>query len=530
MDLPTDLSDAERKVVEHASRGKTCQLGAGEPSKGAKWGEERVVRASVIYALCCGLHDDWPVHAKGVRISGARIDGKLDFEDAVLQSPLHLLHCYIGEPMSFERARLPVLCLTGSYTHGIQADGLDANQVVLDNGFHAKDEVHLRNATITGDLQCQGGTFDNLGGKAMAADGLDCKGNVFLRYGFSAKGVVRLLGAKIGGNLECTRGTFENPEGKDENSERVALYADGLDCKGAVFLRQGFSAIGEVRLIGATIDGDLDCTGGTFENPEGYALCVNRLKCKGNLFFAERFSADGSVQLPGATFNGYLSLTGARVATLIDDQKSWPKSKCLLIDGFHYDQIEPADVKTRLEWIGRMPATHFAPQPYTQLATVLHSHGAERAASKILMAREKARAQRGPDPWWFKVWLRILGFTIGYGYQSWRALVILVFLWLLGWGIFSFDGVQRQIARSIDTTPVASALSPGDVITNPPQLVFHPFLYSLDVLVPVVNLQVEEDWTVHDGWVWWFMRAQIVLGWIFSTLAVLGFSGLVRKD
>ncbi len=50
------------------------------------------------------------------------------------------------------------------------------------------------------------------------------------------------------------------------------------------------------------------------------------------------------------------------------------------------------------------------------------------------------------------------------------------------------------------------------------------------MLVPVVNLQTQEDWTVVEGWVSWFMRAEILLGWVLSTLAVLGFSGLVRKD
>ncbi len=66
MDLPNDLSDAERRVVEHAARGEVCELGTGEPSQGGQWGEERVVRASVIYALCCAAHGGSAVHAKGV--------------------------------------------------------------------------------------------------------------------------------------------------------------------------------------------------------------------------------------------------------------------------------------------------------------------------------------------------------------------------------------------------------------------------------------------------------------------------------
>ncbi|MEE8155480.1 MAG: hypothetical protein V3T53_11060 [Phycisphaerales bacterium] len=540
----------------------------------------------------------------------------LDFEDAVLQAPLHLVRCFIGEPMCFVRARLPVIILTGSYTHGIQADGFDAKEVVLNNGFWAKGEVQLVGATIGGTLQCTGGTFENPEGCALSADRLECKGSVFLRDGFSAKGEVRLLGATIGSDLACTGGRFENPEGNAlsvdgleckgavfldagfsakgevrllnatiggvlsciggtfenpggyalsadglnckgdvflqddfsakgqvrlpgatiggdlacvdgtfENPEGTALSADRLECKGDVFLTGDFSAKGEVRLLGATIGGDLACTGGTFENPEGDALLADGLECKGSVFLRGGFSAEGKIQLLGATiggdlqcrgsiFDGSLRLTGARVATFWDDRKSWPASGCLHIDGLHYDRIEPADVKTRLEWLTRMPATPFSPQPYTQIATVLRSHGAERAASTILMAREKARARSGPDPWWLKGWMRLLGVTIGSGYRSWRALGILVVLWLLGWGVFSYADAQCQIVATPDTQP----------------LTFYPLFYSLDVLVPVVNLQVEEDWTVLEGGAWWFMRVQIALGWFFSSLAVLGFSGLVRKD
>ena len=206
MNLPTDLTDAERQVVEHAARGEICELGTGEPSEGAQWSEDRVVRASVIYALCCAADGSSVVHAKGVRIRGARIEGMLDFEDAVLQPPLHLLRCFIGEPMSFERARLPVLCLTGSYTHGIRADGLDAKEVVLNKGFSAKGEVQLLDAAIAGNLQCAGGTFENPGGNALSADGLECKGEVIFRNDFSAKGSLGYRNINVYGGVESPGG------------------------------------------------------------------------------------------------------------------------------------------------------------------------------------------------------------------------------------------------------------------------------------------------------------------------------------
>ena len=93
------LTEAEKRVVDCAERGKLCDFGEDDPSEGEGWGDERTVRAEVIYALCCGTRDDWSVHAKGVRIQGAQIAGALDFENATLRYPLHLLSCFLPEPL-----------------------------------------------------------------------------------------------------------------------------------------------------------------------------------------------------------------------------------------------------------------------------------------------------------------------------------------------------------------------------------------------------------------------------------------------
>jgi len=50
-----------------------------------------------------------------------------------------------------------------------------------------------------------------------------------------------------------------------------AIVADGLKLEGDIFLNEGFHAEGAVRLLGATIGGDLLADGGTFKNPNGNA-------------------------------------------------------------------------------------------------------------------------------------------------------------------------------------------------------------------------------------------------------------------
>src|SRR5688572_6023357 len=52
------------------------------------WGPERTIRAAVLRYLL--VEPKWPVHAKGVRISG-----RLDLEAATLRCPLRLSTCFL---------------------------------------------------------------------------------------------------------------------------------------------------------------------------------------------------------------------------------------------------------------------------------------------------------------------------------------------------------------------------------------------------------------------------------------------------
>ena len=138
---------------------------------------------------------------------------------------------------------------------------------------------------------------------SVTADGANVRGDVSLNNGFSAGGEVRLLGAQIGGNLECGGGAFKNPGGD-------ALSADRADVEGGVFLRDGFSAEGEVRLLGAQIGGSLECSGGRFENPGKKALSADGANVKGAVFLSDGFSAEGAVRLLGAQIGGSLTCSG----------------------------------------------------------------------------------------------------------------------------------------------------------------------------------------------------------------------------
>ena len=189
-------------------------------------------------------------------------------------------------------------------------DGADVEGgVSLHRGFHASGTVRLPGAQIGDDLNCSGGRFENPDGHAFWAALAQIDGDVLLDRvpetprGFYATGEVRLTGARIGGNLNCTGGQFENSKG-------AALSADRVNVGDSVLLQSGFHATGEVRLLGARIGGDLDCTGGQFENSKGDAFSADGAHVRGCVFLKGNFHATGQVRLHGAEIDGNLECTG----------------------------------------------------------------------------------------------------------------------------------------------------------------------------------------------------------------------------
>jgi len=66
---------------------------------------------------------------------------------------------------------------------------------------------------------------------------------------------------------------------------------------------------------------------------------------------------------------------------------------------------------------------------------------------------------------------------------------------------------------------------------------FNPIVYSLDTLLPIIDLHLESYWEPKrgDGWlspacvVGWYLRLHIVLGWLLTTVGVFAGTGIVRK-
>lgn len=484
LDQPTEtgLLPGEEKLLTAVARGEVCWLGFQRPdSDEARADRDRHIRGPFARFLALGGDDDAPVHARGIRLGGAVVSGEFDLQTASDVCSLTFAACRFDTAPVLRQARIALLNLQGSFVPGLEADG----------------------ANITG--------------------------NVFLHTGFIAEGEVRLPGATIGGQLSCIRGTFRN---RTDDGSGIALACDGANITGTVFLSTGFIAEGEVCLNGATIGGQFVCTGGTFSNagaPNGDQIAADALnlssaKIAGGLWLGPAAAPNDQ----HVTLNGSVDLQGAHAGRFTDHAQSWPAKTvqapdhrtltCVLaLDGFTYDRfagVAPTDAATRKRWLARQSHRHrideFRPQPYEQLAKVLREMGHSSDARKIAKARQAqerwARAVRHrfkrPHIAAYALFsMATFGLLTGYGYGVRRLIAILLILFGVGWHVYDRAGAQGLMAP---TNPVVFAN--GDLARTcaknwtecarlpKEHTAFSPVMYSLDALLPIVALGVEKDW------------------------------------
>lgn len=143
-------------------------------------------------------------------------------------------------------------------------------------------------------------------GAGVSADRLEAKGSVLARS-IEMKGEMRLLGAKLGGDLDCSEARLTaGPEG-------MALSADRIEVRGGVFMRN-LAAQGVVRLPGARLGGRLDCNRAEITALEGsgHALFTFGIDVRGDVVLVES-KIKGATVFAGAKIAGSIDLTGAKL-------------------------------------------------------------------------------------------------------------------------------------------------------------------------------------------------------------------------
>ena len=446
------------------------------PSKGkwADWQEEHEIRANYLrHLLICS--DLYSIDPKGIDIHGARLTGRLDIENLHIGHQLTFSFCQFDETPGLRDARTPCLNLYACRLPGFEADRLHVD------------------------------------------------GGLFLRY-CEVRGILCLLGMVATGDVDLEGVSIHNPSDKS--------YM------------------------------------------ETAALTGNRMQVMGRLFLTK---------MPHRP-RGHVTLRYAQIGELRDDGTAWPVEGVLDLHGLVYEGLGlPTTYMDRCRWLSLMPKLWhemdengedhsypvFFPQPYEQLIKAFRSSGHEHDARK--MAIEKQNAYRsylsskarqiqqcgrhkgayidGEGRFLRRFWLWFIGVTISYGYTPWRAPAILFIAFVFGAYFFSYIhqiGLMEPSQELIYThhcytnnssCPHWKLISHIGLDDKPryapadyPE--FNALVYSMDVLLPVIDMKLESHWmpssraTLGRAFFWF----HIAMGWIFTTITVVGFTGLIKKD
>jgi hypothetical protein len=499
----------------------------------------------------------------GIDGTGLRAGGPVVLESATVAGAVDLSEARITAPG--QRALVMSRAVVGR---------LDAR------GIAVQGETRMHNARLGASMILAGARLDNPGDVALSAGGLSVTGGVFLADNFAANGEIRLYGASLEANLTATGAVLRNPGGAaltldraalgvfrgqdlvaegqvslkgariasdldlrrarlSGSADQPALAADGASVDGVLYLH-GLVAEGEVRLRTIRVGQRILLMAARLANPGDTALRLSRAQVGADVF-CEGLTVTGEIRAPGATVGGELDFDGARIRNrpgtalqarsleanvlslrfaeppeglvelnharvriVRDDPASWPGR--LSVDGLTYDALEPRlPAQRRLDWLARDPDGH-QPRPYEQLAAHYTAIGQPDQARRVMYASERI-LRRGKTRM-ARAWGLAQDVTIGYGYQPWRAVAWLAALLLAGSVTFAVH----------PPPPLQPSQAPH----------FNPVIYTLDLLLPVVDLGQKHAFN-PGGAEQWLSYVLIATGWLLVTTVAAGAARVLSR-
>jgi hypothetical protein len=540
-------------------------------------GELRLERATVTGDVCLPhavISDAGPGEAVAAR--GMVVDGDLDCTNLTSHGPVRLRNARIGG--SFY--------LTDAKISSRETPAVDATNAVIGSGIDGKrltvtGETRLRHTRIAGSLGLASAQLHNPNGASLGGGGLTVEAGVWCDH-ISAIGEMRLVGAQLGANLTLTAADLSNPGGAALNLDRATLGdldAAGLTVSGGSVSLVSAQIASRVNLTGAQLDsrdgaialnadgasigrrlimthakirGEVTaCTGhvhsrltlrgAQLENPGGTALRLAPIEVDADMFGTD-MTVIGRIDLTGASIGRHLDLTRARLANpggvaldakalqatelsllpaeaiqgsvdlsharlgvLRDDPQTWPQD--MRLGGLSYEALEPElPAQQRLAWLERNQ-TSPSPQPYEQLAALYTRIGHPADARQVLYAAE--RRQRATKALPGRAWSFLQDITVGYGYRPARAALWLTALLIIGSVIYGIWPPQ----------PLSTSATPH----------FNPVIYTLDLLLPLVDLGQKHAFN-PAGLEQWLSYMLIAAGWILATTIAAGVARIITRQ
>lgn len=483
-----DLTPAERRLWRAFPRGDEVDFRQGddEPERGDRWGPERTVRGEVISALLLGgVQEDGRIAA--LRLMGARISGVLNLQYGMVGHAVRLWACHFERRPIFYGAQMRQLNLSESYLPGLDAATVQMKGVLRLTDCRIPGEVRLGGAKISGAVFLNRARLgDEQGDHKNPALQLNHAviNDDLWAVALAVHGQVRLSGAAISGAVNLDHAHLSAPRG-------TALKADSFTV-GSNLTAKALHTTGRLDMRGAKIPGQFNLAGAQLSNPGGVALRASSCVI-GELWMQLAAPVEGSV-----------NLRRSQIQVIDIKPKIWPKR--VRLDGLTYGSLTPRlPADERLKVLDR-DEEGYVPYAYEQLAAAYRRIGDDAGARAVQLA--KLRRHRSTLPIYSKIWGHLQDITVGYGFRPTRAMAWLLGLLVLGSTVYGLHHPQPLETKTPD---------------------FHASVYTLDLLLPIVDFGQEKAFSPH-GWYLWLAYLLTAAGWVLATTVIAGITRAVNRQ
>ena len=496
---------------------------------------------------------------------GSSLDGSLNMNGSIFTGHLTMNYLNVKQHLVMSGAQFGDVELiaaivggdvymTGStFTGALDMNRLEVKGSLVMNGKAKFVWVDLGSTKVGGQINMVGATFTGCLNMASLEVGQHLQMNGGAKFGdvdltvakvggqmnmagSSFTGCLDMKGLKVGGQLVLTASTFEKTLKMNDLEVTLSLFMN--DKAKFVAVDLNYARVGgQLVLTGSTFKESLRMEGihigqnlsmrnidGLREGQPvimGYAEILGTLDISGSQLPSLNLigtKIQGEFRLdPSPTWRtgAILTLRNTEVGALQDEQDAWPETLDLKdftytrLGGWNQEGETPVtnrEVSWFCNWLEKQPC--YSPQPYQQLANVLLKAGHRERADEILYAgRER---ERKSTHGWARVWMGLLNGTIGYGYKTWRS---------LEWAVLAvFVGMDVLILHGI--------LCPHQIVVKG---IPEEFAYSLDMLLPGVQLSKQHFDIVLDGWIKYYFYVHRLIGVVLGSFLIAGLSGLTKK-
>ncbi|WP_237551525.1 MULTISPECIES: oxidoreductase [unclassified Streptomyces] len=484
---------------------------ADDPHGGHPWGPGRSVRARIVAWLLLAGPPALDGRVSSLKLQGVQITDTLDLAGGTIEPYVELKDCRFEKEVLLPEAHFTTLRLVNC-----SVPRLEAARVHTEGDLHLPRSrfhtgVRLTDAHIGTDLLLnQAVAFRDRTGKSIAGDGMSV-GQDLQAEMLETHGELSLRGATVGVSLSLRGSRLSNSHGQRAlNAPQLTvertLYltpagvgnsflSNGTPARGTRVQR--FECVGGLRLDDGRFGDAIDLDAARFTMRTDQEVSLRRVQTP-----ELRFTCEGPER-------GLIVLNGAKVVNLVDKATSWPVAGQFRVNGFTYENLIPIGafpLHRRLGWLSDA-TPEYRPEPYEQLANILRNAGEDADAREVLLAKQRRRRETLPVA--AKVWGYIQDWTVAYGYRPGRAAVWMAVLWAVSAVAFS----------RADHPPLHKGEGPN----------WDPALFSLDLLLPVIDLGQAGAWQLRGGWQW-LSAILIMLGWILATTVAAGATRLLRRN